>query len=355
MKIIAYYLPQYHEIEENNEWWGKGFTEWTNVKASKKLYKKHNQPISPLDENYYNLMEKETVEWQTELANKYGIEGFCYYHYWFEGRKILEKPVENLLEWKDINQKFCFCWANHSWKKTWNGTMEMLIEQNYGDEEEWENHINYLLTFFKDDRYIKINNKPIFTVFLAKDIPNFDKRMAYYDEKCKQNGLEGIFVIESLNSSNQSTFSDKTSGVTLREPNIGITGLSFLRTIEYRIKRRINEKYIWKPAIFKSNEIYDESLKKLLNYKSEKIIIAGGFATWDSTPRHSKRGYIIENKNINDFKKYLKNQKKIMDQKGIEYIFFNAWNEWAEGMYLEPDEKNKYGYLEAIKEVMDSK
>lgn len=355
MKIIAYYLPQFHEIYENNKWWGKGFTEWTNIKKAKKLYKDHNQPIVPLNKFYYNLMDKETVEWQTKLANQYGIEGFCYYHYWFKGRKILEKPAENLLKWKSINQKFCFCWANHSWKKTWNGTMEMLIEQKYGNQKEWEEHILYLLDFFKDERYIKIDNRPVFMIYLSKDIPNFEKRIKFYNEKCIQNGFDGIYIIESINVGNNENKSSSINAVTLREPSMGIASLNFFQKLEFKIKKNISEKYFNKPKIFKSNKIYKKSLEVLSKYETKKDLIAGGFAKWDSTPRHSKRGYIIKNDKIVDFENYLREQKKIMKSRNIEYMFFNAWNEWAEGMYLEPDEQDKYKYLEIIKKIIEEK
>ena len=200
MKIIAYYLPQFHEVKENSEWWGKGFTEWVNVKKAKPLYRNHKQPNLPLENNYYDLLNKESVIWQTKLANEYGIDGFCYYHYWFKGKKILEKPAENLLKWKDILQNFCFCWANHDWKKTWNGTNQILIKQEYGEEKEWEEHFQYLLSFFKDNRYIKIGNKPILMIFNAEAIPRVNERIEYYNKRCKEHGFEGIYIIESLNS-----------------------------------------------------------------------------------------------------------------------------------------------------------
>lgn len=355
MKIIAYYLPQFHEIEENNKWWGEGFTEWTNIKKSKKLYKAHEQPVKPLNENYYNLLDKTTVEWQTKMANDHKIEGFCYYHYWFKGRKILEKPAENLLKWKDINQKFCFCWANHSWRKTWNGTMELLIEQNYGEIDEWKEHFQYLLKFFKDERYIKINNKPIFVIFSLRNIKKFDERIAFYNKKAKENGFDGIYIVESISSASQKA-SVSVDAINLREPAIGTEGLDFFKKLEYRLKKRkIPDWLLTKPAVFEAKKIYKTSLEVLENYKTNKNIIAGGFAKWDSTPRHQKRGYVIENKNIKEFEEYLRKQKRIMKERKIEYMFFNAWNEWAEGMYLEPDEKNKYEYLEVIKRIIDEK
>ena len=356
MKIIAYFLPQFHEIIENNEWWGEGFTEWTNIKKAKTLYSTHEQPIKPLGNYYYNLLEKETMIWQTKLLEKYKIEGLCYYHYWFEGKKLLEQPAENLLKWTDIQQKFCFCWANHTWRKTWNGTLEVLQVQNYGEEKEWDDHIKYLLPFFKDQRYIKIDGKPLFMIYDSLNIPNLEKRMEYYNEVCKKEGIDGIYFITSLNDIKViNKLSSNFDSIVLREPNIAISGLNFFQKLELRIKRRINKKYFKKPTIFDDRLIYKKSLeitKNIIN-KNSKIII-GSFNKWDSTPRHEKNGFVIENKNIDKFKKYLLSQKRIMIDSGIEYMFFNAWNEWAEGMYLEPDEKNGYKYLEIVKEVVET-
>jgi hypothetical protein len=355
MKIIAYYLPQFHEIKENNEWWGKGFTEWTNVKRAKSLFKGHHQPIEPLNDNYYNLLDKETVKWQAELAKKYNVYGFCYYHYWFEGRKILEKPAENLLEWKDIDKKYCFCWANHSWKKTWNGTMEMLIEQGYGNETEWEEHFNYLIDFFKDDRYIKIDNKPVFMIYSAKDVNNLDERIKFYEKKCIEHGFAGIFFIESLNNKRFKPVSEVSDAIVLREPTIGITSSSsILNRIIHKIKSGFKKNYLLKPMTYKFNTVCENSLEYAENIKSNKRVFLGSFTGWDSTTRHGRRGYILTGNTPERFIDYLMKQKKILSERNEEYIFMNAWNEWAEGMYLEPDKRNGYKYLEAIKKVTEN-
>ena len=166
MKVIAFYLPQFHTIPENDEWWGKGFTEWTNVKAAKPLFEGHVQPRIPLNNNYYNLLDDEVMEWQVELARQYGVYGFCFYHYWFDGHMLLEKPMENMLNSDKINFPYCICWANENWTNAWtaNGDVKTLIKQTYGDREEWERHFSYLLDFFKDKNYIKENNKPLFVL-----------------------------------------------------------------------------------------------------------------------------------------------------------------------------------------------
>lgn len=354
MKIIAYYLPQFHETKENNKWWGKGFTEWTNVKKGKKLFKTHNQPFIPLNNNYYNLLEKKTIEWQTKLAQQYGIYGFCYYHYWFEGKKILEKPAENLLKWKDINQKFCFCWANHSWKKTWNGLNEILIKQTYGNEDKWDEHFNYLLQFFNDERYIKIDNKPVFVIYTPENIKNLNKMIAFFKKRCIENGFNGIYIIESKNTiKNLEFISSESSARVLREPNCSLGKRSLLEKIFQKLKSNFKKNYLYFVQKYKYLKFIKYSIGISKEYVNEKMF-PGIFTNWDNTSRHGRRGYVIEDSTPQLFKKYLLEQKKIMKERNVEYIFLNAWNEWAEGMYLEPDEKYKYEYLEAIKEVIDT-
>ncbi|MGL5963174.1 MAG: glycosyltransferase WbsX family protein [Fusobacteriaceae bacterium] len=352
MKIIAYYLPQFHEVEENNTWWGKGFTEWTNTRKTKPLYKGHNQPKEPLNDNYYNLLDKETMEWQQKISTENGVYGFCYYHYWFKGKKLLEKPIENLLKWKDINQKFCFCWANHDWKKTWNGTQEMLMKQEYGIQKDWESHFNYLLQFFKDERYIKINNKPIFMLYRAKDILNCEEMINFWNNLATKNGFSGIYIIESLNLKNEKSYLKNSKAVALREPNYSMINLNIAQKFINKIKRE----YFSEPSKYNYSNLCKSSIKLLEKIEiSNKAVFFGSFVGWDNTPRHSIRGRIAENSTPEEFKKYISQQIRISKTKKIEeqIIFLNAWNEWAEGMYLEPDKRFKYGFLNALKEALE--
>ncbi|NKC59755.1 methyltransferase type 11 [Vagococcus fluvialis] len=348
MKLIAYYLPQFHEIQENNEWWGEGFTEWDNVKKAKPLFKNHRQPIEP--EQYYNLMEKEVVEHQTELMNESGIYGFCYYHYWFSGRKILEKPAENLLRWKNINQKFMFCWANHSWKKTWNGTNEILINQEYGNLEEWEDHINYLLPFFKDERYIKVDDKPVIMLYSARDIPNLNERIEFYNRKCLEEGFSGIYIIESLNSVKSKKISKQSSAVVLREPAVALSNQNKMKKILRYITSRPQKNYLYLVTKYKYSKIIEDSIyyAKYMKEEGEGKVYLGAFTGWDSTPRHIRRGYVIQNNKKNSFKNYLLSLKEISSEDDL--LFINAWNEWSEGMILEPERNSKINLLEEVKE-----
>lgn len=342
MKKFAFFLPQFHEIKENNKWWGKGFTEWVKVKNATPLFNGHNQPKEPLD-GYYNLLDKHTVEQQTKLMKDYQIDGLIYYHYYFKGKKLLQKPAENLLKWKDINQPFFFCWANHSWIKSWEGNSTILQEQTYGNELDWEKHFNYLLPFFKDDRYIKKNNKPLLMIF--KTI--FDEKeniCNFFDKKCQENGFDGIYIINSCN--NMEEYKTNTSKKSqycvlnfLREPLFSLNAYRtiFIKVI-YKIKKILFPKKI---DIYNGNKILNASINKMIKHKN---VIHGLFFEWDNTPRHKNRGYIITPINKHNFEKYM---NCIKDE---EFLFINAWNEWAEGMILEGTKENGYKYLEWIKD-----
>lgn len=354
MKKFAFFLPQFHQIPENDLWWGTGFTEWTKVKKAKKLYCGHIQPRIPLNSNYYNLLEKSTVEWQTKLMSDYSLDGFIYYHYYFQGKMLLEKPAENLLKWKDINQPFFFCWANHSWFRSWEGSKEILLEQGYGDENDWKQHFEYLLPFFQDYRYEKKDNKPLFMIFKSGFEPQ-SEMFQYFDQKCKENGFSGICLIESYmepgwmkdNCTSNECTGKQADYIFLREPGFG-TWL-YKESIKYtpmRVVRKI-KRILAKHNISMCVDKYDgNKLYRLMTQfqATENNIIRGAFFEWDNTPRHSLRGYIITPPSKKVFFTYMDSIKN------EDYVFFNAWNEWAEGMMLEPTEQNGYEYLEWIRE-----
>lgn len=356
LKKFAFFLPQFHEIPENDEWWGKGFTEWINVKSAKPMYRGHKQPKEPQGDNYYCLLDKSTVEWQTKLLEDYRVDGLIYYHYYFQGKKLLEKPAENLLRWKDINQKFFFCWANHTWYRSWNGSREVLIQQNYGDIEDWENHFLYLLKFFKDPRYEKRDNKPLFMIY-QPDFKEKNDMFKYFDRRCKECGFSGICIIESYSGKKWpddynkfvKTKSDVSDFVFLREPTFSLSlqwkaNKKSLARVYNKLKKVLAlhgfsflvEKYSG-DALFKL-KINEE--KKC----NDKGIIRGLFFEWDNTPRHKQRGYIITPVSKEKFLTYL---NQIQDE---EYVFINAWNEWAEGMILEPTKENGDKYLSWIRD-----
>jgi hypothetical protein len=355
MKIIAWYLPQFHEIEENDKWWGKGFTEWNNVKTAVPQFKGHEQPRVPLNNNYYNLLDAQTQVWQSDLAQKYGIYGFCYYHYWSKGKMLLEKPAENMLLNKDITIPFCFSWGNHTWRRTW-GTYskEVLWEQEYGDKEDWDAHFKYLLPFFSDERYIKEDNRPLFVIFQPENVHKLKKFTEYWNQLAIRHGWNGICFIS------QDTKCDVTKYKALE---------NFTYNIEYQPNRAKFEllnkpSNLFKRLVYKLNlpfaflKItfdYDRLWNIILKQKPiSEHAIPGAFVDWDNTPRYGKYGTVCLKMTPEKFEKYL--SKQIWRAENVyksQYIFLFAWNEWGECGYLEPDERNKYKYLEAVKNAVN--
>lgn len=354
MKKFAFFLPQFHEVSENNKWWGQGFTEWTKVKDAKKLFSKHMQPKVPLDQNYYNLLMKTTVDWQTSLIKKYHIDGFIYYHYYFKGRHLLEKPAENLLHWKDVEQSYFFCWANHTWCRSWNHTKEILLEQVYGEQKDWEEHFLYLLPFFRDKRYEKRNNKPVFMIFKS-DFFEKKEMFSYFERRCKESGFDGICLIETYVGEKWpldynkfvSRCCSQTEFKFLREPSLGLnlywTDIRYSPVRIFNKIRNVLAHHGFKACVekYNGNKLYD--LKKKYEI-FEPSVIHGLCFEWDNTPRHGEWGYIITPLDKEHFFFYM---DSIQDE---EYVFINAWNEWAEGMMLEPTEEKGYQYLEWLLE-----
>lgn len=361
MKVIAFYLPQYHAIPENDAWWGEGFTEWTNVKKAKPLFSGHNQPRIPLNKNYYNLLNDDVKIWQSKLAEEYGIYGFCYYHYWFDGHMLLEKPMEQMLNNKEIKTHFCICWANENWTKAWvDRETTTLIAQRYGNEEEWKEHFYYLLPFFKDNRYIKNGNKPLFVIYRPEIIPCMSEMIDCWNSLAVANGFAGIdFAYQNVANDYSSNRNDEKFTYDIESQPI------YART-EIALKKNRTLKKIYLTIMNSLNRMgfmferkrnsvtlrdYDEAWNTILKMKpiSEKSI-PGAFVDFDNTSRRKERGDCYTGVTVEKFKRYFSLQiqraKKVYKK---DMIFVFAWNEWAESGYLEPDEANGYGYLEAIR------
>ena len=360
MRPIAFYLPQYHETEENNKWWGKGFTEWNSVKNAKPYFKGHYQPKTPLDNNYYDLSESNanTWKWQANLAREYGVYGFCIYHYWFKDcKKILEKPAEILLNHKDIDTKYFFCWANEPWKRTWYSyNQELLIDQEYGTEKEWIKHYEYLSSFFKDERYIKINNRPIIAIYRTAAIDELEKMKKIWNQLAIKDCFSGIHLMSGNTSFKRENRIDLIDSFYCFEPAF---------TLHYGIPKYLRlPSYIRRVLVSKINTVSDnkkiedlQNLKTLYKYLSEKTFIdskpeyPGICPSWDNTPRKKWKGTFFKKSSPLIFEKKLTDYNKTLEAN--DFLFINAWNEWSEGAYLEPDEINKYSYLEAIKNALE--
>ncbi len=363
MKIITFYLPQFHTIPENDEWWGKGFTEWTNVRKGVPLYENHYQPRVPANKNYYNLLDKNTLRWQIDLAKENGIYGFCIYHYWFSGKLLLEKPLELLLSDKSLDIPFCMCWANENWTNGWAAkNPKILISQEEGTEELWEEHFNYMLKFFTDKRYIKEDNKPLLVIYKPNMFKNIDKMLAFWENLAKKNGFSGMKYASQLEPTKE--VRNNFDYVIDYQPTN--TYIEMTKTNNFIIKKFKNIIKILSKKILrldleglKKNKLkrflYDDIWNKIINKKPiDSKSIPGGFVDWDNTARKGSRGYVIDGATPEKFYSYMlqqidnakKNYKK-------DYIFLFAWNEWAECGYLEPDEKFKDGYLKALKRALE--
>lgn len=353
MKILALNLPAFHQIPENDEWWGEGFTEWTNVKSGVKQYSGHYQPIEPYNDNYYNLSKIEDIENQMKLAEEYGIYGFVFYHYWFgNGRMLFEKPAEMILNESDksISFHYCFCWANQSWYTSWHGLKpKTLLEQLYPGKEDWEEHLKYLLQFFKDERYIKVDNKPMLVIYNAEEIPDYDEMADYLEQRLIEEGFGGIYLVEYIFSKTKDLFSNKSSAVTEFEP---------LYTCYFDISKiNLFKRFVCKKLKCIDYQNYDRLWKYIIKRKRTyhgKTIIKGCFSGWDNSARKGKESMIVKMRTPESFEKnfkmFLENNRK---DESEDFCIINAWNEWSEGAYLEPDSKYQYGWLNAVKNVID--
>lgn len=366
IKIMANYLPQYHQIPENDKWWGAGFTDWVAVKKAQPLFKNHLEPKVPLN-GYYDLSRVEDIRSQIEMANKYGIYGFAIYHYWFNSNlNLLQKPAEIILDNKDLDTHFLFLWDNQSWIRTWsklekandwapdydskeqgeNAFSEsgILAKLDYGNEHDWKTHFDWLLPFFKDDRYVKINNKPVFGFFNACKKEEKETQLAMvacWDRLARENGFAGIHCMGRVTHW-KNNFSNKF----LYSPFVDA---SILNAAIHKIAN-----------ILKKNRIrtysYDSAWKVALNNaaQSDEKTIVSGFVNFDDSPRRGEKGRILIGATPEKFYKYMTRLINIARKQNKEYIFLTAWNEWGEGAYLEPDEENGYAYLEALKRAIDS-
>ncbi|MGD6856665.1 glycosyltransferase WbsX family protein [Bacillus infantis] len=365
MKIISFYLPQFHAIPENDKWWGEGFTEWENLKSAEPLFEGHNQPRIPKNNYYYNLLDDEVKEWQINLAKDNGVYGFCFYHYWFDGHKLLEKPLEQFLQNKELDMPFCLCWANEPWTKAWvSKSDEILIDQSYGDSVNWKKHFEYLLPFLKDDRYIKNDGKPLLVVYRPNQIECLNEMLDYWQELAIESGLPGIeFAYQQIDldlqeNSDTSRFSyniEFEPVYALEDANKkGQNFTRFLKAVDNTIysifKTKLSDTLVRKVRTYD----YDRLWQAILERKpKDKKSVPGVFVDWDNTPRRKEKGRVFVGGSPEKFEKYLTQQiKRTRDVYKKDMIFLTAWNEWSEGCYLEPDERYGDAYLKSIKNAL---
>ncbi|MGI6740046.1 MAG: glycoside hydrolase family 99-like domain-containing protein [Brevefilum sp.] len=361
-RLIAFYLPQYHPIPENDEWWGKGFTEWTNVAKAKPLFKGHYQPHLPADLGFYDLRVPEVREQQADLARQAGIEGFCYWHYWFAGKRLLERPFNEVLQSGKPDFPFCLAWANESWTGIWHGAPErVLIEQTYPGEEDHRAHFQTLLPAFLDDRYIKVDGKPLFVIYRPGQLPDVKETLRYWNEMAISAGLDGIFFVGvTAKVENGTVYEelgfDATTIVTTgwsSAYNRSLLSRLFTRLMGRKAFVSTYQKLFKRP--FHVYNFSDYLVRAVFEEPTDFVYLPGIIPNWDNSPRSGMNGHIGINSTPEKFKELILRAcdrvKEYPDQHQI--IFIKSWNEWAEGNYLEPDQKFGYGYLNVIKEVIN--
>ncbi|MGL4631743.1 MAG: glycoside hydrolase family 99-like domain-containing protein [Leadbetterella sp.] len=352
LRALAVVLPQFHPIPENDSWWGKGFTEWTNVVKARPRFSGHYQPHLPADLGFYDLRLPQSRQQQADLAKGHDIFGFCFYHYWFNGKQLLDTPLRGILESGKPDFPFMLCWANENWSRRWDGLdKEVLMEQNYSLEDH-RAHAKWLCeNVFKDSRYIKVNNKPFFLFYNSHIIPELKETIAVWRDEVKKHGFEDIYL------------AGVTTGEKLIEEPIE---LGFDALVEWqpdwvnlhtapslwtrlKTKLKINNSY---RRISYDEVVRRMKTKKEPSYKNYKCIMP----SWDNCARRKTNAFLISDSTPDKYKDWLEDvcEKSNVYSNEENFVFLNAWNEWAEGNHLEPDQKWGKQYLQKTKEVLQN-
>jgi lipopolysaccharide biosynthesis protein len=356
VKPIAFYLPQYHPISENDKWWGKGFTEWRNVVKARPRFKGHYQPHLPADLGFYDLRLPEVREAQAEMAKSHGIHGFCYYHYWFNGQRLLERPFNEVLATGQPDFPFCLCWANENWTRRWDGKEEnILMEQVYNAKADRQ-HIQWLVKAFSDPRYIKIDGKPLFLVYRASSLPNPRQTTTIWREEAYKLGIGELFLarVESFGNEHNNPLKMGFDAAVEFQPDWTRLGLplQFGRRWNWMRKMGLAEKAFGENSVYLYQNIVHQMLKKPApNYLRFPCVTP----SWDNTARRTSGATILHDSTPELYGEWLQVaiQKVIEKPRTHGFLFINAWNEWAEGNHLEPCQRWGREYLEKTKSIID--
>ncbi|WP_310391096.1 glycoside hydrolase family 99-like domain-containing protein [Hymenobacter sp.] len=354
LRALAMYLPQFHPTPENDEWWGMGFTEWTNVAKARSRFPGHNQPHLPADLGFYDLRVPETRELQAEMAKQYGIHGFMYYHYWFNGRRILERPFEEVLKSGAPNFPFCLCWANENWTRRWDGSeQQVLLKQEYSDEDD-RIHIRSLAPAFSDPRYIRVDGKPVFIVYRTNVLPDAQRTVATWREEAIRLGIGELYLMR----------------VNGWGPHPNPHELGFDAAVDFQpdwcklpgrefgsLKTRGLNRLGMKPSPYLQDEIrdYGDVVAAMISRaKPDYKLFPGVTPDWDNSARRKKNAIIMTNSTPDKYEGWLRHvaQSFTAYSPDENFIFINAWNEWAEGNHLEPCQRWGRQYLEATHRVL---
>jgi hypothetical protein len=425
VKLVALYFPQFHCIPENDQWWGKGFTDWTNVRKATAQFPGHYQPRVPLGGNYYDQSRLETVRAQVELAKRYGLHGFCHYHYWFDGKQLLETPTNLMLDHPEIDFPFCLAWANETWSRRWDGREhDILISQTHpADPQRWELHFQYLIRAWKDPRAIRIDGKPIFMIYRPHLVTELGRMLEYWTRRAVECGLPGVFFVamkqyeypkpellkhfhgsmhfqpfEALASpdfrplpppdvtplpaAGASADTSRRYEHVAREPGflkrqwkklpvrwrlafhkarwaLTMRPLQWMRRVFHSLSEEVQDRvrefrYRRLPALVIWD--YDSMWNQIIKVEQDfgMTTFPGAFVDWDNTPRYGRRARLFKGASPERFEYWFKRLVENTATRPVNerFIFINAWNEWAEGTYLEPDERYGYRHLEIVRDAL---
>lgn len=333
-RLLAFYLPQFHPVPENDEWWGRGFTEWTNVAKARPLFPGHYQPHIPANLGFYDLRLAEAREAQATLARRYGIEGFCYWHYWFGGKRLLERPFDEVLASGRPDFPFCLAWANETWSRRWLGEeKEVLLKQTYSLEDD-VNHVRWLIRAFRDPRYLRVNGRPVFLIYRPRDLPDSHRTVRIFREESARAGLPEPLLLGMNSHAPLGNCRDLGfDGTVDFEPQLGVLAGPLddgLKIYDYTVSRQ-------------------RMRDRQLDFPVYRTVVV----SWDNTPRRGGNGIVFINSTVEAFESGLRETVDAAMDRPYEdrLVFVNAWNEWAEGNHLEPDQRHGLSFLEAVQRV----
>ena len=354
-RLIAFYLPQYHPIPENDAWWGRGFTEWTNVVKARPLFPSHYQPQLPADLGFYDLRLPEARQAQADLAREYGIHGFCYYHYWFHGRRLLQRPFDEVLRSGAPDLPFCLCWANEAWTSSWDGRHgQVLVEQRYDEQDDLE-HMRWLAEVFRDPRYIRVGDRPLFLVYRAGRLPDPRRTTEIWRAEARRLGIGELYLcrVESIGGESGDPAAIGFDAAVEFQPD--------WHNLGQPLRRGPLRRALWKAGLsrsaFQLHRVYDYAavVERMLRrpdppYKRFPCVTPG----WDNTPRRAADAAIFTNATPEIYERWLAAvvERFQPHDPNENLIFVNAWNEWAEGNHLEPCQRWGRGFLEATRRAL---
>jgi lipopolysaccharide biosynthesis protein len=351
-RLIAFFLPQFHPIPENDEWWGKGFTEWRNVAQARPFFPGHYQPRLPADLGFYDLRLAETREAQASLAREHGIHGFCYYHYWFNGRQVLQRPFAEILRSGSPSLPFCLAWANENWTRTWDGhDSEILLQQFYSAEDDLL-HIRSLIPALQDARYIRVGGKPLLIIYRAARLPEPRRTLETWRQEARRAGLGDLYLcrVESLGDERGDPRALGFDAAIEFQPDWLNLGTPLRRSLAWRGAARLG----LSPRAYSASWIFDYAAF----VERQRRKPAPGFIrypcvtpSWDNSPRRARGGFLLHGSRPELYEEWLRETLRafVPPTPDENLVFINAWNEWAEGAALEPCRRFGRGYLEATR------